>query len=129
MPRRGRKGEQHIFIRQRSGERFCAHVVADKDDVLRSVRPQGIEDRIDLRIAHHDEDHIVSILRLQLGYHRNPADRYAGREFILDPQAVLPDLLRLASPRQQGYVLSGAKQISCKIAAEHAGAEYQNFHG
>ena len=71
-----RKGEEHILLRKHGGDLFGAHVVADKDDVLRPVCPQSIHDRADLRIAHDDKDNVVLILWLELCYHREAGDRH-----------------------------------------------------
>ena len=124
MACRGRKGKHHVFLRQRSAQRTCAHVVSHKDDILCRIRPQGIEDRVELRIAQDDEDHVVLVLRFQLRHDRNAADRHAGRKLILDPKAVFLDALAPCSPRQQRDVLSRAEEIPRQIAAEHARAEY-----
>lgn len=80
-----------------------------KDDILCRIRPQGIEDRVELRIAQDDEDHVVLVLRFQLRRDRNAADRHAGRKLILDPKAVFWDALAPCSPRQQRDVLSWKK--------------------
>ena len=98
MACRGRKGKHHVFLRQRSAQRTCAHVVSHKDDILCRIRPQGIEDRVELCIAQDDEDHVVLVLRFQLRRDRNAADRHAGRKLTLDPKAVF-GMLSLHAPR------------------------------
>ena len=82
------------------------------------------QNRIQLRIAQGDEDHVVCIVRLQRGCHRDTDDRYAGREQILDPQTVGLNLIRPVAPGQQRDVLPGSERISCKIIAQYARAEY-----
>ena len=78
MSRRGCKGKQHIFLRQRSGKLVRAHIVAHEDHVLRPVRPQRLQNRAQLRIAQDNENHVIRVVRRKPGHHRDPADRYAG---------------------------------------------------
>ena len=78
MPRRGYKGKQDIFLRQRRGKGTCTHVIANKDDVLYLIRPQRLQNCVQLRIAQDNEDHIVLVFWLQFGHDWNPADRHAG---------------------------------------------------
>ena len=47
---------------------------------------------------------------------------------MLDPQSVLLELRRPASPGKQCHVFPRAEQIVGQIAAKHACTEYQNFH-
>jgi len=109
VSRRKREGKQHILIRQSLGKRPCAHIVSHKDEILRPAFAQRVENRVQLRIAQDDKNHIVYFLRFQFGHHRNAADRGAEGELILDPQPILPDFLRPVSPGKQGYIFSGAK--------------------
>ena len=78
MARRGRKGKQHVFLRQCGGGGFCPHIVAHKDDIFRPACPQGIHDRVKLGVAHDHKDHVVGCFRLQLRRHRDTAERHAG---------------------------------------------------
>ena len=128
MSCRKRKSEQDVFIGQRGGKRSRLHIVSHKNDVFCPVRPQCVQNGIELRIAQNDKDYIVLRIRRKLGHDRNAADRRAKRKLVFDPQSVLPDFLRPLSPRKQGDILSGAEQISCQIAAQHARAVYQNLH-
>ena len=128
MPRRKCKGKQDIFLRQCRRQRPRPHIVSHKNDVLRPVRSQGIQRRIQLRIAQDHKNHIIPVIRRKRGHHRNAADRRAKRKLILDPQTVFSDLLRPISPCKQGDVLSSPEQIPCQIAAQNACAVYQNFH-
>lgn len=106
---------------------LCLYVVAHKNDVLRPVRPQRVQNGIQLCIAQDHKDHIVHCIRCKFSHHRNAADRGAERKFVLDPQAVLLDLRSPVSPRKQSDILSGAQQISCQIAPQNACTIYQNF--
>ena len=128
MPGRKCKGKQDILPRKRRRQCSCLYVVAHKNDVFRPVRPQRVQNGIQLRITQNHKDHIVRCIRCKFGHHRNTADRGAGRKFILDPQAVLLDLRCPVSPRKQGDILSCAQQISCQIAPQNACTIYQNFH-
>ena len=127
MPRRKRKGKQHVLLRQR---RQCSwtHIVPHKNNVFRLILSQGIQSGIQLRIAQNHKDHIILCIRRKLCHHRNAADRHARREFVLDPQPILFDLCCPVSPGKQGHILSGAEQVPCQIASQNARTIYQNFH-
>jgi len=128
MPGRKCKGKQDVLFRQCRRQCSCLYVVAHKNDVFRPVRPQRVQNGIQLRITQNHKDHIVRCIRCKFGHHRNAADRGAERKFVLDPQPVLLDLRCPVSPRKQGDILSCAQQISCQIASQNACTIYQNFH-
>jgi len=128
MPCRKRKGKQNILPRQRRRQCFCLYVVANKYDVFRPVRPQRVQNGIQLRIAQDHKNHIVHCIRCKFRHHRNATNRGAERKFVLDPQPVLLNLRSPVSPRKQSDILSGAQQISCQIASQNACTIYQNFH-
>ena len=122
------EGKEDVFLRQERRRFRRADVVAHKDDGLRAAHAQGVHNGLQLGIPHGGEDHIVVRLRLQRGHHRKAAHRGAGRQLILDAQAVFLNFLRPASAGEKGDVFSGGRQIVGEIAAQHAGAEHQNFH-
>ena len=128
VARRGHEGEEDVLPRQRGGQGVGPHVVAHEDEVLGGVGQQGLPDRVQLRAAGDHKDHVVAVLRPELRHHRDPADGHPGGELVLDPQAVLPDLLPPGPPGQQRDILPGSEQIPCEVAAQHARAEYQNSH-
>ena len=109
MSCRKRKSEQDVFIRQFGGKRSRLHIVSHKNDVFCPVRPQRVQNGIELRIAQNDKEYIVLRIRRKLGHDRDAADRRAKRKLVLDPQSVFPDFLRPFPPRKQGDVLSGAE--------------------
>ena len=57
MPRRKRKGKQDVLPRQRRCQRPRLHIVPHKNDVLRPVRPQRVQNGIQLCIAQDHKDH------------------------------------------------------------------------
>ena len=116
MPGRKRKGKQDVLFRQCRRQRPRLHIVPHKNDVLRPIRPQRVQNGIQLCIAQDHKDHIVHCIRCKFSHHRNAADRGAERKFVLDPQAILLDLRSPVSPGKQGHILSGVKQIPCQIA-------------
>ena len=77
MPGRERKGKQDVLLRQCRRQRSRLHIVPHKNDVLRPVRPQRVQNGIQLRIAQDHKDHIVPCIRCKLRHHRNAADRGA----------------------------------------------------
>ena len=73
VPRRQCKGEHYFFLRKKRGIVGRPDIVADKHDILCSVCLQILHHAIQLCVAHHNEDNIVTIIRFKLC-----DDRYAA---------------------------------------------------
>ena len=115
-PAESAKANRTFFSGSAAASALACTLFPTKTMFFVRIRPQGVQSGIQLRIAQDHKDHIVHCIRCKFSHHRNAADRCAERKFILDPQAVLPDLLCPVSPGKQGDILSGVKQISCQIA-------------
>ena len=104
------------------------HIVSQKNNIPCFVCTKCVNNRFKLCIPQCDEDDIVCIVLFKLGYYRNGADGGAHREYTFYTQAVLTYFIRPFSACKQRCILSGAKEIFCKVAAQYACAEYKKFH-
>ena len=73
VPRRQRKGKHYIFLWEKRGIVDGAGIVTQKHDILCSVCPQIFHHAVQLCVAHHNKDDIVTILRFKLCDNRDAA--------------------------------------------------------
>ena len=128
VPRRQREGKHHLLPRELFGKLPCPDVVAHKDDVPRPIGPERLQHAVQLRIAQNHKDHVIGVLRLQPGDHRQMADGCPRTGPVLHDQSLPPDRLRPCAPGQQRDIPPGTKEIAGQIAAQHARAIHQNPH-